>query len=395
MNAISSCLFSRAKRIVVLTAAIFALGMCFSVSIEGKTAVKVVGDRHTLVLFSDGSVAGWGPCDWGELGPIAAVPQRRNWATAMVSIQLPQKAVDIAAGDASSFALLDNGTVVSWGKNLYQMLGTNSRVRLPDGKDGSEVPVKVTGLTDIIQIAAGGTMAAALKRDGSVFVWGNGANASTPVKLSELRSISQVSVGTSHGMALDSTGNVWTWGTDYFGALGRVSQTFSVGQVAGLTNVTSIAAGQGVSTVVKKDGTVWVWGSNFQGQFGNGERTDAPVRGGLANEIETTPRQVAGVRSAILVTSGLLGRHTLVLLKDGSLRGWGNSDWGQIGAGVTATFQLTPVIPKITGVKAVFAVQNNSFAIKNDGTFWAWGTGWYGEFPLKVNTKLPKLLELK
>jgi hypothetical protein len=42
----------------------------------------------------------------------------------------------------------------------------------------------------------------------------------------------------------------------------------------------------------------------------------------------------------------------------------------------------------------VFAVYNNSYAIKNDNTLWAWGTGWDGEFPLKVNVKLPKLLDL-
>ena len=386
-------LFLRLKRTLILNLIVCSVIFCSNILANAQIPIKVVGDRHTLILLSDGKVVGWGPCDWGELGQISAVPQRRNWATALVSIPLPRKAVDIAAGDASSFALLDDGTVVSWGKNLNQMLGTNSKVNLPDGKDGSENPVKVSNLTDVVQIAAAGTKAVALKKDGTVYYWGNNPETNTPVKVSELRNITQISVG-SHAMALDSGGNVWTWGTGYSGALGRVSKTFSVGQVAGLTNVVSIAAGQLVSTVVKKDGTVWVWGSNFQGQFGNGNRTDAPVSGGLSNEIETTPQQVAGVRNAVYVTSGLLGRHTIVLLKDATLRGWGNTDWGQIGAGVTADFQLTPVIPKITGVKAVFAVQNNTFAIKNDNTFWAWGTGWDGEFPLKTNVKLPKLLEM-
>jgi len=75
------------------------------------------------------------------------------------------------------------------------------------------------------------------------------------------------------------------------------------------------------------------------------------------------------VREAISL--GITGRHTLVLLKDGTLRGWGNTDWGQIGAGVSGTFQPKPVTPKITGVKAVFAAGNNSFAARTDNTFWA------------------------
>ena len=382
------------RQTLILLATVCSIVLGSMNSTNAQAPVKVVGDRHTLVLLSDGTVFGWGACDWGELGPIAAVPQRRNWATALVPIRLPRKAIDIAAGDASSFAVLDDGTVVSWGKNLNQMLGTSSRVRLADGKDGSEGPVKVDNLSEVIKVAAGGNMAVALKKDGTVYHWGKSAETDGPTKVSELRNITQVSVGTSHAMALDSAGNVWTWGNDYYGALGRISKTFSVAQVPGLTNVVSIAAGPGVSTVVKKDGTVWVWGSNFQGQFGNGKRTDAPVQGGLANEIVTIPQPVAGVRNAVSVTSGLLGRHTIVLLEDGTLRAWGNTDWGQIGAGITADFQLNPVTPKITGVKAVFAVQNNSFAVKNDNTFWAWGTGWDGEFPLKTNVKIPKLLQL-
>lgn len=360
--------------------------------------VKVVGDRHTLILLSDGSVVGWGPCDWGELGPISAIPQNRNWATGLVSIKLPSKAIDIAAGDSSSFALLDDGTVVSWGSNYKQLLGVGNggaNLQLSNGKNGSENPVKLSKLSDIVQIAAAGSRAVALKRDGTVFAWGRSENADSPVQISELRNIRQISVGSTHAMALDANGNVWTWGDNMYGVLGRKSESAAPAQVPNLNNVISIAAGSGVSTVVKKDGTVWVWGSNWQGQFGNGNRSAAPVSGGLSNEIEITPQQVQSVQNVVMVTSGINGRHTLVLLRDGTLKGWGNTDWGQLGGGVSGTFQESPMIPKITGVKAVFAVQNNSFAIKNDNTFWIWGSSWHAEFPLKANVKLPTLLVLK
>ena len=389
----------------LLLFAVFTLTITFGVQIAAANPypIKVVGDRHTLVLLSDGTVVGWGPCDWGELGPIAAVPQRRNWATALVAIKLPRKAVDIAAGDASSLALLDDGTIVAWGTNYKLLLGSGdagSKLELPSGKNGSENPVRVASLTDVAQIAASGSRAVAVRRDGTVYVWGESfkgiyGDGKTPAQVPNLRGITQISVSGTHAMALDGGGRVWTWGGNLFGTLGRSTDLKSAAEVPGLADVVSIAAGNGVSTVVKKDGTVWVWGSNSQAQFGNGKQTDAPVNGASTNEIQLTPQTVSGIRNAVSVTSGGMGRHTLVLVKDGSLRGWGNSDWGQIGAGVSGDFQPSPVTPKITNVKAVFAVQNNSYAVRADNTFWMWGTGWDGEFPLKMNVKLPKMLELK
>ena len=72
----------------------------------------------------------------------------------------------------------------------------------------------------------------------------------------------------------------------------------------------------------------------------------------------------------------------------------GATDFGRLGAGVSATFQLSPVSPKLTGVKAVFAVGNSSFAVRNDGTFWGWGTGDKGRWPFPAWTKVPTPITL-
>jgi alpha-tubulin suppressor-like RCC1 family protein len=357
--------------------------------------VKVVGERHTLVLLSDGTIVGWGPCDSGELGPIAAIPQRRNWAKGFVWLKLPRKAVDIAAGESSSFALLDDGTVYSWGSNNNKMLGIGEVGGMPDmsnGREGAENPVRVANLSNVIQIAADGKGALALLKNGTVYAWGEKfkgpfGDGKTPSLIPGLSHITKISVGNWHFLALDADHKVWAWGENYCGQGRRTADLRSVAPVTELVDVISIAAGSCVSTAVKKDGTVWVWGSNGMSGFGNGQRTEGAV-------LQLTPLQVAGIRNAVAVSSGGMGRHTLVLLKDGTLRGWGNSDWGQIGAGVSGDFQPNPVTPKITGVKEIFAVQNNSFALRTDNSFWMWGAS-YGEFPLKVNSKVPKLLELK
>jgi alpha-tubulin suppressor-like RCC1 family protein len=165
----------------------------------------------------------------------------------------------------------------------------------------------------------------------------------------------------------------------------------TVKAVPDLGDVVDVVAGSGVSTALKKDGTVWVWGANWNGQFGDGKRTDPP---GPNHGWEMVPQRVAGVAGVVAIASGFTGRHTLALLGDGTLRGWGNTDWGQIGAGAAATFQLRPVMPKIAGVKAVFAAGNNSFAVTTDGRFWAWGSGRPAEWPLKRDTRFPEVISV-
>ena len=370
----------------------------FAATISLGSIVKVVGDGHTLVLTSDGKVIGWGPCERGELGPISAIPRIRGWATTFVEIKLPRKAIDVAAAGAASLALLDDGTVFAWGFNYNDLLGTEVRSMLPSGASGSEVPIMVPGLSDVTAISAGGQYVTALKRDGTVYVWGVGSkilggDGKRPTQVPGASGIKQISTSSSHTMALDQNGNVWTWGGSSYGQLGRITDIDKAAKVAGILGVISVASGSGVSTVLKRDGTVWVWGSNWQAQFGNGKRTAQPVYGGLSNDIQTTPVQVPGVSNAVALTSGVSGRHTIVLLKDGTLRGWGSSDWGQLGGGVSGGHQPSVMIPKLTGVKTIFAVNNNTYAIKTDGSVWIWGDASSVGFPLKTQAKVPVRFE--
>lgn len=359
----------------------------------GHRLVKIVGAQHAVALMSDGVVLAWGTYRRGEIGPLAAVKQGQFRAMAPVAIKLPRKAIDVAAGENSSFALLDDGTVAAWGSNMSQMLGVETSSTV-DGAPGSETPVLVPELTGIVRIAAGGQTALALRGDGTVYGWGRNLDRTKPALMEGLANIKSLSVSDTHSMALDGAGAVWTFGGSMYGSLGRMDQPGTPMKVPSLSGIVSISAGNGVSTVVKKDGTVWVWGSNYQGQFGDGDRTAAPVPGGLYNKVQLKPQQVAGVRNAVVVASGTQGRHTLVLLADGSLRGWGNTDWGQLGGGVSGNFQLRVMTPKITGVRSIFAVGNTSFAIKKDGTLWAWGLGDRDSFPLRGNAKTPVKIAL-
>ena len=179
----------------------------------------------------------------------------------------------IAAGDGFGLALRSDGTVWGWGANRSGVLGAG----VPVDTD-SDVPVQVTGLSDVIQIAAGGTSAMAVRvqaRRGSV------------VK------------------------TVWTWGNNSAGQLGDGTTTTSAApvQVSGIDvpAVTAISAGGAFSMVLGSDGSVWGWGANSLGQLGTGT---------TASELRPVKILIGAVTA---ISAGQF--HALVLLRGGTVAG--------------------------------------------------------------------------
>lgn len=102
--------------------------------------------------------------------------------------------VAVSAGFYHSLALMSDGTVRAWGRNIYGELG--------DGTDNdSNVPVEVSGPTGVIAVSAGSVHSLALKSDGTVWAWGfngqgqlgDGTNndSNTPVAVSGLTGCSR------------------------------------------------------------------------------------------------------------------------------------------------------------------------------------------------------------
>jgi alpha-tubulin suppressor-like RCC1 family protein len=377
------------------------------------SVVKVAGDAHKLAVLSDGRVFGWRQFRFGQLGPITGrIFSPGQFASGALLQELPGKAVDVAAGNFASYALLEDGSVWAWGRGNSGQLGTGPNPDLPllptDSPSfeyrGAERPRRVR-VDAAMALAAAGNTAFAVLRDGTVRAWGmqdllgdGGATASgaafAPVPVMGAADVTQISASATHVLVLTKDGRVLAWGNNTSGALGRdptkEPRLDRASEVPGLTDVIAIAAAYHVSTALKKDGTVWVWGSNANGLFGEGKRTASETVGA-----RFTAQPVPGIANVVAITTGFTGRHTIVLLKDGSLRGWGNTDWGQIGAGVSGTFQDKPVTPRLSGVRAIFAVGNNTFAVKTDGTFWGWGYGGAQDWPFKAVTRVPTEVDLR
>jgi hypothetical protein len=94
----------------------------------------------------------------------------------------------------------------------------------------------------------------------------------------------------------------------------------------------AVAPGAEHACALLQDGTVRCWGDNNWGQLGNGSPAGAT---------STTPATtVTGITTAIAASSG--AEHTCALLQDGSVQCWGRNTDGRLGNGTT-TNAFTPV----------------------------------------------------
>jgi len=217
-----------------------------------------VGNNLTSGPLGDGTVV-------SKSSPIQ-VGTETNWYTA-------------SAGFATSYGIKTDGTLWSWGRNLYGQLG--------DGTiNPKSSPVQIGSLTDWYQISAGYESVSAIKKDYTLWSWGrNNAgqlgdgtiiHQSSPIQVGALTDWSLISSGYQSVFSVKTDGSLWSWGLGSDGILGSgaVLSRSSPVQVGALTNwktiATTPALTSGTVATIKRDGTLWTWGYNTNGGLGDG-----------------------------------------------------------------------------------------------------------------------------
>jgi len=260
----------------------------------GRVPVEIaVGRYHSLVLANDGTVWAWGRNNYGQLGDgTTANRSAPVQVHGYYNAGYLEGVIAISAGYDHSLALKSDGTVWTWGYNYRYQLGNGSGAN-------SSTPVRVVGgssnttyLNNIIAISAGEMFSIALKRDGTVWAWGenhgklgdgSGTIRTTPVQVvggssntTYLNNIIAISACYQQSFAIRDDHTLWAWGCNGNGQLGDGTTTdrYAPVQVKGengigfLEDVVAISAGNYSQLAVKSDGTVWAWGYNSRGQLG-------------------------------------------------------------------------------------------------------------------------------
>jgi len=259
----------------------------------------------------------------------------------------------------------------TWGSNSDGQLGINSNTRM------STPVTTILGGNNWKSVACGDQHVAAIKTNGSLWVWGSGGagrlgifstiSRSTPVT-TRLGGFDwkSVSCGNRHTATIKTDGSLWVWGGNYSGELGTnggLSQRFTpVTTLVGGNNWKSVSCGSFFTAAIKTDGSLWVWGSGTNGQLGIGDNTDR----------STPVTTILGGNNWKSVASG--DNHIMAMKTDGTLWGWGENSRGQLGVNDT-NYRSTPVTTLIGGTdwKQVFAGSSITAIIKNNGTLWSMG----------------------
>jgi uncharacterized repeat protein (TIGR02543 family) len=128
----------------------------------------------------------------------------------------------------------------------------------------------------------------------------------------------------------------------------------------------SVWGGARNAIVLKADGTVWTWGLNGHGQLGDGTTTDSAVPVQVLG-----PGGVGHLTGIIAIMGG--EQHHFALKADGTVWAWGMNMTDQLGDG-NAQDSSTPV--QVSGLSSIVKLGGrgyHSLAVKSDGTVWAWG----------------------
>ena len=294
----------------------------------------------------------------------------------------------IAMGSNDVNAIKTDGTLWSWGKNQYGQLGQNDTT-------SRSSPTQVGALSNWKHISGVGLSYGGIKTDGTLWTWGyappvsdgvlglgDNVHRSSPTQVGALSNWKQLSVGSDHMAAIKTDGTLWIWGANDKGELGdgTVIPKSSPIQVGSLTNWASVNCGYGfwgITAAIKNDGTLWTWGYDAYGMLGLG---DAYVS-------RSSPTQVGSLTNWRQVSCGY---SSAAVKNDGTLWTWGNDGgWGTLGIGnIYATdnylgSKLSPVqVGTLRNWKEVRVGYRNMMAIKYDGTLWTWGFNENGKLGL-------------
>uniref|UniRef100_A0A8C7BXB5 HECT and RLD domain containing E3 ubiquitin protein ligase family member 6 n=1 Tax=Neovison vison TaxID=452646 RepID=A0A8C7BXB5_NEOVI len=241
------------------------------------------GERHSLLLLSNGEVHSYGDNSHGQLGQRAVQRQeqpKRLRALETLRVDL------VSCGKEHSLAVCYKGRVFAWGA------GSEGQLGIGEFKEINLIPRKIKTLTDIkiIQVSCGHHHSLALSEDGRLFAWGSNSHGqlglgkecpsqASPQRVRSLDGIplTQVAAGGAHSFALSLSGDSFGWGSNREGQLALLrkknvpvvqsSKPRSVGALKNL-GVVYISCGYEHTAVLTQTGKVFTFGGNSYGQLG-------------------------------------------------------------------------------------------------------------------------------
>ncbi len=226
--------------------------------------------EHTCALTRPGEVYCWGRGGGGRLGTGSNANE-----TSAALVELPEQATDIEVGRLHSCATLNDNSLWCWGGDANGQLGNGP------GITGSNSPVQVTGLPEVVSVELGYDHSCAISTSAETWCWGDNSNdqidptgvqVDTPAKLESPQTFVQIALGNLRTCGIDEAGQAWCKGYGTWGALGNGFNSSSSAFVAVVgtdsSPVTALSTGDIHSCAIGVGADLRCWGNNSFGQLG-------------------------------------------------------------------------------------------------------------------------------
>lgn len=303
---------------------------------QGLVAVDVAaGEDHTCAVLSDGKVHCWGSNANGKLGDGTIAARMTPTLAADIGVA----AVNVEVGRDHSCAIYVDQTVRCWGSNYFGQLGNG--LRDDTGEQSTVVPTVVSGLDglQVLDFSARQWINCVVTSDGLLRCWGriprlDEQDTLVPTALEGTypRALT-VSAGYWHMCATFLDNSLRCWGSNSESQMGGTPEEEPIMTpmlVDGIGDVLEVSAGYGATCARADDGGVMCWGRNGDGQVGDGTQS----------RLVTMPTQISivPVAPAFGISTGY--GFTCAPFADG-VRCWGANRYGTLGDG-TRTRRLIP-----------------------------------------------------
>lgn len=242
------------------------------------------GFWHTCAIQSDHTLWCWGEGTDGDLG----VGTLDYSDTPLQVTALDSSVAEVRVGSRHTCARKLDGSLWCWGRADFGALGLGTTVGDAGffGEHGLALPHQVTALgNDVAAIAAGENHTCALKKDGTVWCWGDNTHGElgdgtttlnpSPTQVIALGStVVEIAAGQSHSCARKLDGSLWCWGGNDYGQVGDGTSTNRLEPVATLVSDTIRVEAGGYGTCAERnEGSLWCWGLNKAGIGGTSPET--------------------------------------------------------------------------------------------------------------------------
>lgn len=235
--------------------------------------------EHSAGITSDGRIWCWGANGVGQLGD--GTTSNKSVPTNSIS---GNYWLQVSGGNSFTAALKADGTLWLWGYNGNGQLGDNT-----NGTSRSSPVQTIASGTNWKSVNCRGQTVTAIKTDGTLWTWGVNTNGqlgdgttvskSSPVQVTGSSTNWKISAASSTNVAaIKYDGTLWIWGDNTNGQLGNNNAAVTavsspIQTVSSGNNWRQVTCGVGFTAAIKTDGSIWAWGDNTNGTFGNSANT--------------------------------------------------------------------------------------------------------------------------